>query len=125
MGVGNPGDLVEGIRRGIDMFDCVIPTRNARTGFLYTHRGLLRIRQARYRDDFRAIDPDCNCYTCMHFTRAYLRHLDQNKEILASILNTIHNLHYFHELMHNIRNAIRNKSFNQFSETFYEQQTLL
>ena len=125
MGVGKPADLIEGVRRGIDMFDCVIPTRNARTGFLYTRRGLLRIRQARYRDDSQAVDSDCGCYTCKHFSRAYLRHLDQNNEILASILGTIHNLYYFQELMSDIRNAIQNKRFNQFAETFYEQQTLV
>ena len=125
MGVGKPSDLIEGVRRGIDMFDCVIPTRNARTGFLYTRRGLLRIRQERYRNDSQAVDADCNCYTCKHFTRAYLRHLDSNKEILASILATIHNLHYFQELMRDIRQAIRNKSFNQFAAAFYDQQTLL
>ena len=125
MGVGKPADLIEGVRRGIDMFDCVIPTRNARTGFLYTRRGLLRIRQARYRDDFQAVDSDCGCYTCKHFSRAYLRHLDQNNEILASILGTIHNLYYFQELMGDIREAIQNKRFNQFAETFYEQQTLV
>ena len=125
MGVGKPADLIEGVRRGIDMFDCVIPTRNARTGFLYTRRGLLRIRQARYRNDSQAVDPDCGCYTCKHFSRAYLRHLDQNNEILASILGTIHNLYYFQELMSDIRKAIQNKRFNQFAETFYEQQTLV
>ena len=125
MGVGKPADLLAGVRRGIDMFDCVIPTRNARTGFLYTSRGLLRIRQARYKDDFRPIDPDCRCYTCQHFTRAYLRHLDQNKEILACILNTIHNLYYFQELMSDIRAAIQHKSFNQFSEMFYQRQQLI
>ena len=107
------------------MFDCVIPTRNARSGFLYTRHGLLRIRQARYRNDFRPIDPDCSCYTCQHFSRAYLRHLDQNKEILASILNTIHNLHYFQQLMREIRHAIQNKNFNQYADMFYKQQKLL
>jgi len=125
MGVGKPADLLEGVRRGIDMFDCVIPTRNARSGFLYTRHGLLRIRQARYRDDLRSIDPDCSCYTCQHFSRAYLRHLDQNKEILASILNTIHNLHYFQQLMREIRHAIQNKNFNQYADMFYKQQKLL
>ena len=125
MGVGKPDDLLEGVLRGIDMFDCVIPTRNARTGFLYTHSGLLRIRQACYRDDFSPIDSECDCYTCKHFTRAYLRHLDQNKEILASILGTIHNLHYFRQLMDDIRRAIRNKNLAQFAKQFYKQQKLL
>ena len=125
MGVGKPDDLLAGVLRGIDMFDCVIPTRNARTGFLYTRNGLLRIRQARYRDDLVPIDSECDCYTCKHFTRAYLRHLDQNKEILASILGTIHNLYYFQELMGDIRKAIRNKDLTQFSERFYKRQKLL
>jgi len=125
MGVGKPSDLLEGVRRGIDMFDCVIPTRNARTGFLYTRRGLLRLRQACYRDDPRPIDAECSCYTCQHFSRAYLRHLDQNKEILASILNTIHNLHYFHELMRSIRAAIQHKRLDQFSAAFYREQAQL
>ena len=119
MGVGKPEDILEGVLRGIDMFDCVIPTRNARTGFIYTRNGLLRIRQARYRDDFRPIDPDCDCYTCRHFTRAYLRHLDQNNEILASMLATIHNLHYFQQLMGEIRDAIQNKNLIQFAKQFY------
>ena len=119
MGVGKPEDILESVLRGVDMFDCVIPTRNARTGFIYTRNGLLRIRQARYQDDFRPIDPDCDCYTCRHFTRAYLRHLDQNKEILASMLGTIHNLHYFQQLMGDIRSAIQNKSISQFAERFY------
>ena len=125
MGVGKPDDLLAGVLRGVDMFDCVIPTRNARTGFLYTRNGLLRIRQARYRDDLRPIDSECDCYTCKHFTRAYLRHLDQNKEILASILNTIHNLYYFQQLMGNIRRAIQDKALVQFAERFYKQQKLL
>ena len=125
MGVGKPGDLLEGVLRGIDMFDCVIPTRNARTGFLYTRNGLLRIRKACYRDDSKPIDPECDCYTCKHFTRAYLRHLDQNKEILASILGTIHNLYYFQQLMRDIRTAIQNKKLTRFAERFYEQQKLL
>ena len=125
MGVGKPDDLLAGVLRGVDMFDCVIPTRNARTGFLYTRNGLLRIRQARYSDDLRPIDSECDCYTCKHFTRAYLRHLDQNKEILASILNTIHNLYYFQQLMGNIRRAIQDKALVQFAERFYKQQKLL
>ena len=122
MGVGRPEDILEGVLRGVDMFDCVIPTRNARTGFIYTRSGLLRIRQACYRNDFRPIDPDCDCYTCRHFTRAYLRHLDQNKEILASMLGTIHNLHYFRQLMGEIRDAIQNKTLSRFAERFYKDQ---
>lgn len=119
MGVGRPQDLVEGVRRGIDMFDCVIPTRNARTGFLYTQSGILRIRNSQYRDDLRPVDEACACYTCQHYSRAYLRHLDKCGEILGARLNTIHNLHYFQELMRGIREAIESDRFAQFSENFY------
>jgi queuine tRNA-ribosyltransferase len=121
MGVGRPQDLVEGVRRGIDMFDCVIPTRNARTGFLYTHDGILRIRNSRYRDDIRPLDQNCGCYTCRNYSRAYLRHLDKCGEILGSRLNTIHNLYYFQELMHWIRDAIDAGRFTEFSENFYRR----
>ncbi len=119
MGVGKPEDLVEGVRRGIDMFDCVIPTRNARTGFLYSHRGILRIRNSRYADDTAPIDPDCGCYTCRHYSRAYLRHLDKCGEILGARLNTLHNLYYFQELMAMIRAAIEAGDYAGFCETFY------
>ena len=121
MGVGRPQDLVEGVRRGIDMFDCVIPTRNARTGFLYTHDGILRIRNSRYRDDIRPLDGNCGCYTCRNYSRAYLRHLDKCGEILGSRLNTIHNLYYFQELMRWMREAIDAGRFTEFSENFYRQ----
>ncbi len=121
MGVGKPEDLVEGVRRGIDMFDCVIPTRNARTGFLYTHRGILRIRNSRYAEDTSPIDPDCGCYTCRHYSRAYLRHLDKCGEILGARLNTIHNLYYFQELMALIRAAIEAGDYDGFGETFYRR----
>ncbi|MEA3412787.1 MAG: tRNA guanosine(34) transglycosylase Tgt [Pseudomonadota bacterium] len=122
MGVGRPEDIVEAVRRGIDMFDCVMPTRNARTGFLYTRRGLLRIRNSRYRDDMRPVDPDCGCYTCRHFTRAYLRHLDRCGEILGPVLNTLHNLTYYQDLMADIRTAIEHTRFPQFVERFYEMR---
>jgi queuine tRNA-ribosyltransferase len=121
MGVGKPEDLVEGVRRGIDMFDCVIPTRNARTGFLYTNDGIIRIRNARYADDTSALDPDCGCYTCLHYSRAYLRHLDKCGEILGARLNTIHNLYYFQQLMASIRAAIETDRFDDFSENFYRR----
>jgi queuine tRNA-ribosyltransferase len=121
MGVGKPEDLVEGVRRGVDMFDSVIPTRNARTGFLYTHDGIVRIRNSCYADDIRPVGEDCDCYTCQHYSRAYLRHLDKCGEILGSRLNTIHNLYYFQELMRWIRKAIENDSFAQFSENFYRR----
>jgi queuine tRNA-ribosyltransferase len=119
MGVGKPEDLVEGVRRGIDMFDCVIPTRNARTGFLYTHDGILRIRNSRYADDIRPLDENCGCYCCRHYSRAYLRHLDKCGEILGARLNTIHNLYYFQELMRNMRAAIETDRFEAFRDDFY------
>ncbi len=122
MGVGKPGDLVEAVCRGIDLFDCVIPTRNARTGFLYTRRGLLRLRNARYARDLRPVDPECGCYTCRHFTRAYLRHLDRCGEILASVLNTIHNLYYYQELMRDLRAAIETRRLEAFVRGFHAQQ---
>ena len=106
MGVGKPHDIVQAVQYGVDMFDCVIPTRNARTGFLYTQQGLVRIRNAVYKDDHRPVMAGCECYTCRHFSRAYLRHLDKCGEVLGIVLNTIHNLHYYQQLMHEIRNAI-------------------
>ena len=121
MGVGKPEDLIEGVRRGIDMFDCVIPTRNARTGFLYTHTGIVRIRNARYADDILPIDEQCGCYTCQNYSRAYLRHLDKCGEILGARLNTIHNLYYFQVLMSRIRQAIAEDRYDRFCDEFYEQ----
>ena len=121
MGVGKPQDLVEGVRRGIDMFDCVIPTRNARTGYLYTNGGILKIRNAKYAEDITPIDEDCGCYTCKNYSRAYLRHLDKCKEILGARLNTIHNLYYFQQLMLSIRTALDEDRFDEFSDEFYKQ----
>ena len=122
MGVGKPEDIVEAVRRGVDMFDCVIPTRNARTGFLYTREGILRIRNSRYQDDTRPVDQHCSCYTCRNYSRAYLRHLDKCGEILGSRLNTIHNLHYYQDLMRGIREAIELNRFDQFASEFYAIQ---
>ncbi len=122
MGVGTPEDIVEAVKRGVDMFDCVIPTRNARTGYLYTKHGIVRIRNARYKDDLRPIEEGCTCYTCQNFTRSYLKHLDNCKEILGLRLNTIHNLHYYHKLMEDIRNSIRNNKFEIFIKNFYEDR---
>ena len=122
MGVGKPVDIVEAVGRGVDMFDCVIPTRNARTGFLYTREGILRIRNSRYQDDTRPVDQHCSCYTCRNYSRAYLRHLDKCGEILGSRLNTIHNLHYYQDLMRGIREAIETNSFDQFPSEFYAVQ---
>ncbi|PCI04833.1 MAG: tRNA guanosine(34) transglycosylase Tgt, partial [Gammaproteobacteria bacterium] len=107
------------VRRGIDMFDCVIPTRHARTGFLYTNQGILKIRNSRYQDDTRPLDAHCQCYTCQNYSRSYLRHLDKCGEILGSRLNTIHNLYYYQQLMRDIRNAIDEDRFDQFSDDYY------
>jgi queuine tRNA-ribosyltransferase len=106
MGVGTPADLLACVKLGIDMFDCVMPTRNARNGYLFTRQGKLIIKNARYAQDVRPIDPECQCYTCQHYSRAYLRHLFVAEEILGPRLNTIHNLHYYMDVMHMIRAAI-------------------
>ena len=119
MGVGKPEDIVEAVKRGIDMFDCVIPTRNARNGFLFTRYGTLKIRNSQYQHDTRPIDEKCGCYTCQHYSRAYLRHLDKCGEILGARLNTIHNLYYYQELMRDIRAAIAENRFEQFVNEFY------
>ncbi len=119
MGVGTPADIIESVRRGVDMFDCVIPTRHARTGFLYTHSGIVKIRNSKYKDDVRPLDEDCHCYTCKNYSRSYLRHLDKCGEILGVRLNTIHNLHYYQDLMRDIRSAIETGTFEQFAENFY------
>ena len=121
MGVGKPEDLVEGVRRGVDMFDCVIPTRNARTGFLYTNDGIVRIRNSRYTEDTSPVDAECGCYTCRNYSRAYLRHLDKCGEILGARLNTIHNLYYFQRLMRSIRGAIESDSYQSFCDDFYRR----
>ena len=120
MGVGKPEDLIESVRRGVDMFDCVIPTRNARTGYLYTHDGIIKIRNSRYATDTRPLDENCGCYTCKNYSRAYFRHLDKCREILGSRLNTIHNLYYFQDLMKKIRTSIEQNNFEAFAESFYE-----
>lgn len=119
MGVGRPEDIIEAVQRGIDMFDCVIPTRHARTGFLYTSHGILKIRNSRYQDDTRPVDENCQCYCCQNYSRAYLRHLDKCGEILYSRLSTIHNLYYYQQLMQNIREAIENDRFDEFADSFY------
>ena len=111
MGVGRPQDIVEAVARGIDMFDCVMPTRHARNGHLFTSSGVLNIRNARYASDLRPIEDGCGCYTCQHYSRAYLRHLDRAGEILGSRLQTIHNLHFYQSLMGAIRAAIEGGRF--------------
>ena len=120
MGVGTPEDIVEAVRRGIDMFDCVMPTRNARNGHLFTHSGVVRIRNAVHQHDTGPVDPMCDCYTCQNYSRAYLRHLSRCNEILGARLNTIHNLYYYQTLMRNIREAIKEQRFEQFAKEFYE-----
>lgn len=122
MGVGKPEDIVEAVRRGIDMFDCVMPTRNARNGHLFTHYGDIRIRNSQYRDDARPVDDTCACYTCRHYSRAYLRHLDQCREILGARLNTIHNLHYYQDLMRQLRAALAEHRFADFVTEFYARR---
>ena len=119
MGVGTPEDIVEAVRRGIDMFDCVLPTRNARNGHLFTHRGVVRIRNARHRTDEGPLDPHCDCYTCSNYSRSYLRHLAKCNEILGARLNTIHNLYYYQSLMRGLRQAIGNRRLDEFVREFY------
>ena len=119
MGVGTPEDLVEGVRRGIDMFDCVMPTRNARNGYLFTSTGVIKIRNAKHKTSDKPVDEDCSCYTCQNYSRAYLHHLDKTVEILGARLNTTHNLHYYHSLMADMRAAIENKAFEKFANEFY------
>ena len=111
MGVGTPEDLMDSVEQGIDMFDCVMPTRNARNGHLFTRYGDIKIKNARFKTDQAPLDPTCSCYTCQNFSRAYLHHLFRAGEILSSILNTIHNLHYYQTLMAEMRNAIENGQF--------------
>lgn len=120
MGVGRPEDLVEGVRRGVDMFDCVMPTRNARNGHFFTRRGTVRVRNAKYERDTRPIDPECGCYTCANgYSRAYLRHLDRCSEMLGPMLGTIHNLHYYQDIMRGLRGAIERGALEDFVASFY------
>ena len=106
MGVGTPVDIAEAVSRGVDMFDCVMPTRHARTGHLFTSQGVVKIRNAAHRDDTGPLDPNCDCYTCQHYSRAYLRHLEKCGEMLGPRLGTLHNLHYYQQLMRELRAAI-------------------
>ena len=122
MGVGTPEDLVEAVRRGIDMFDCVMPTRNARNGHLFTSFGVVKIRNSQYEFDNTPLDESCDCYTCRNYSRAYLRHLDKCKEMLGSRLNTLHNLHYYLGLMQGLRDAIEKQELDIFVRQFYQQR---
>jgi queuine tRNA-ribosyltransferase len=121
MGIGTPEDLVEGVRAGVDMFDCVMPTRNARNGTLFTSHGPINIRNNEFIEDSGPVDPDCGCYTCRRFSRAYLRHLYMSRELLSYRLNTIHNLHYYLDLMAQMRKAISEGRFERWRTEFYDQ----
>src|SRR5216683_3269844 len=122
MGVGTPEDIVEAVAAGIDMFDCVLPTRNARNGWLFTRRGDIKIRNARYRDDTRSLDESCGCYACAQFSRSYLHHLQKVNEILGARLNTLHNLHYYQTLMGELRSAVAERKFADYAEAFREER---
>jgi queuine tRNA-ribosyltransferase len=124
MGVGTPEDLVEGVRRGVDMFDCVMPTRNGRNGHLFTTDGVIKIRNARHRHDTSALDADCDCYTCLNFSRGYLHHLDKCGEMLGAQLNTLHNLRYYQRLMAGLRAAIEAGKLSAFVNDFYQRRGL-
>ncbi|MCE5335599.1 MAG: tRNA guanosine(34) transglycosylase Tgt [Desulfobacteraceae bacterium] len=124
MGVGTPEDLVEGVRAGVDMFDCVMPTRNARNGMLFTSRGPLQIKNSAHSEDPRPVDPECGCYTCRSYSRAYLRHLYIARELLSYRLNTIHNIHFYLDLMRQMREAIGKGSFEQWRSAYYSRQSM-
>ncbi|MFW5722247.1 MAG: tRNA guanosine(34) transglycosylase Tgt, partial [Desulfohalobiaceae bacterium] len=123
MGVGTPLDILDGIAAGIDMFDCVMPTRNARNGTLFTSRGRVNIKRAEYARDDSPLDPGCACYTCRHFSRAYLRHLYLSRELLSYHLNTIHNVTFFVELASQARKAVQDGEFSRFHQEFRETCT--
>ena len=125
MGVGTPEDIIQGVSQGVDLFDCTLPTRHARTGELFTHYGEISIKNARYASDRDPVDPLCPCYTCKNFTRAYLRHLFMSKEILGIHLNTIHNLYYYLNLMKEVRRSINDGSFETFCSEFHHQRNVL
>jgi len=121
MGVGRPEDIIAGVQRGIDMFDCVMPTRNARNGYLFTSRGVLKIRNARYEQDTGPIDPECDCISCRNYSRAYIKHLEKCQEILGARLMTIHNLRFYQNLMQGLRDAIEANSLEPFVATYMEK----
>jgi queuine tRNA-ribosyltransferase len=121
MGVGTPADIVRAVDAGVDMFDCVLPTRNARNGNLFVNNGTLVVKQAQFKDDPAPPDEKCNCYTCRNYSRAYLRHLYLANEILSSRLNTIHNLHFYFTHIHKIRDAIQQDTWEPFRDSFLAQ----
>src|SRR5437764_12613558 len=125
MGMGTPEDIIGAVAAGLDMFDCVLPTRNARNGWLFTRFGDVKIRNARYRDDAQPLDERCACYTCRHFTRAYLYHLQKVNEILGARLNTLHNLHYYQDLMRELRAAIETGVLSEVSLGLVEDRKRL
>ncbi len=121
MGVGTPEDIIHAVCRGIDMFDCVMPTRNARNGHLFTSQGIVRIRNSQYRHDLAPLDPECVCHTCQNYSRAYLHHLFRTGEILGARLNSIHNVHYYQQLMQNLRLAIESGTLNTFIRNYVQR----
>ena len=123
MGVGTPLDLVDAVSRGIDMFDCVLPTRNARNGYLFTSTGVLKLRNSQYRQDLAPLDEKCSCYTCKNFSRSYLHHLDKCGEMLGAQLCTVHNLYYYQRLMADLRQHIEQGKLPDFIETFRQEQS--
>lgn len=124
MGVGKPEDIVEAVRRGVDMFDCVMPTRNARNGHIFVSDGVLKLRNARHKTDTGPLDENCDCYTCKNYSRAYLHHLDKCNEILGAQLNTIHNLRFYQKVMEDLRGAIEQGQLEQYVEAFYSARDL-
>ena len=122
MGVGKPDDLIGAVKRGVDMFDCVMPTRNARNAHIFTSQGVLKLRNAKHRHSTEALDPNCDCYTCKNFSRGYLHHLDKCKEMLGGQLNTIHNLRFYQRHMSHIRTAIEQQQLNTYAAEFYDAQ---
>jgi len=124
MGVGKPEDIIRAVQKGVDMFDCVMPTRNARNGHLFTSEGIIRIRNSVYKDDLNPLDPECDCYTCSNFSRSYLHHLEKCKEMLGPQLNTIHNLHFYQNLMSQIRGAIAEGNLDSFANNYFEKQSI-
>lgn len=123
MGVGTPEDLIAGVSNGIDMFDCVMPTRNARNGWIFTRFGDVKIKNARYKEDTEPLDATCTCYTCKNFSRAYLHHLHRAGEILGARLNTIHNLHYYLNLMKEVRQALDEDKFSEYVQQFHAERS--
>lgn len=124
MGVGTPHDIVAAVGRGVDLFDCVLPTRNARNGWVFTRRGTLKLRNSRYRDDLKPLDEECGCETCRQFTRSYLHHLQRTNEILGARANTLHNLHYYYELLRELREAISEKKLSRYVEAFHQAREI-